>query len=412
MPCFTQPYEIQIALSTSFGLSFPNIVAPLATMSNPRSSKLPSSVLVIGGCGFLGRHIVSQLLEPSTVKVSVLDLRTAANNRLSGASYYDADITSPEAVRAVLEEVRPQIVIHTASPTAVQDNASAAQKRGAKALYYRVNVDGSRNLVEQAGEIGCVKAFVYTSSASVVHDGYSDLINADERWPVLRAPRQRDAYSESKGVAEELVLAANRKHGDMLTIALRPAGIFGEGDMQTIPNMLKAYEKGQTRFQLGGNENLFDFTYVGNVAYAHILAAVALMDTHALTTRPLDHEKVDGEAFFITNAQPLYFWDFARMVWKAAGDHTTPEQVWTIEKGVGLQLATMVEWLFWFAGGRTPNLTRKKVQYSCMARYYCMDKARKLLGYGPRLGMEEAVERTVKWFQEREAKDGLEKKMQ
>ena len=380
-------------------------------MANVRPSQNPSSVLVIGGCGFLGRHIVSQLLEPSTSKVSVLDLRTT-NNRLPGASYYDADITSPEAVRSVLESVKPQIVIHTASPAAVQDNASAAQKRGAKALYYRVNVEGTRNLVEQAGKIGCVKAFVYTSSASVVHDGHSDLINADERWPILRAPRQKDAYAESKGMTEELVIAANRKYGDMLTIALRPAGIFGEGDMQLIPNMLKAYEKGQTRFQLGGNDNLFDFTYVGNVAYAHILAAAALMDTHALTTQPLDHEKVDGEAFFITNAQPVYFWDFARMVWKAAGDKTTPEQIWTIEKGLGLQLATIVEWLFWFAGGRTPNLTRHKVQFSCMTRFYCVDKARKLIGYGPRWGMEEAIVKTVKWFQERDAKDSLEEKAQ
>ena len=380
-------------------------------MTNAQSSKLPSSVLVIGGCGFLGRHIVSQLLEPSTCKVSVLDLRTT-NNRVSGASYHDADITSREAVRSVFEQVKPQIIIHTASPTAISDNASAAQKKGAKALYYKVNVEGSRNLIERAGEIGCVKAFVYTSSASVVHDGHSDLVNVDERWPVLRAPVQKDAYSESKGIAEELVLTANRKHGDMLTVALRPAGIFGEGDMQFIPNVLKAYHKGQTRFQLGGNENLFDFTYVGNVAYAHILAAVALMDTHALTTQPLDHEKVDGEAFFITNAQPVYFWDFARMVWKAAGDETGPEQIWTIEKSVGLPLASIIEWLFWFAGGRTPNLTRKMVQYSCMTRFYSVDKARKLFGYGPRWGMEEGIVRTVKWFQERDAKDGLGKKVQ
>ena len=380
-------------------------------MTQARTSKLPSSVLVIGGCGFLGRHIVSQLLEPSTCNVSVLDLRMT-NNRLPGATYYDADITSAEAVRSVLEKVRPQIIIHTASPTAMQDNASAAQKRGAKALYHKVNVEGTRTLVEQAGEIGGVKAFVYTSSASVVHDGHSDLINADERWPVLRAPRQKDAYSESKGIAEELVLAANRKHGDMLTVALRPAGIFGEGDMQMIPNMLLAYQKGQTRFQLGGNENLFDFTYVGNVAYAHILAAVALMDTHALTTQPLDHEKVDGEAFFITNGQPVYFWDWARTIWKVAGDETTPEQTWKIEKGLGLQLATIIEWLFWFAGGRTPNLTRQKVNYSCMTRYYCVDKARKLFGYEPKWGLEEAALRSVRWFQERDAKEGMEKKLQ
>jgi len=374
-------------------------------MSSQKTPKVSTSVLVIGGCGFLGHHIVSQLLEPSTAGVSVLDLRTT-HNRLPRASYYDADITSAAAVREVLEKVKPQIIIHTASPATVSDGSSAAQKKNAKSMYHKVNVEGTRNLIDRAAEVGCVKAFIYTSSASVIHDTISDLINADERWPVLHPPVQRDYYATTKAQAEELILAANRKYGEMLTCALRPAGIFGEGDIQITPNMLKAYEKGQTKFQLGGNENLFDFSYVGNVAYAHVLAAVALMDTHTLGTQPLDYERVDGEAFFITNGQPLYFWDFARMLWSAAGDTTTPEQVWIISKGMGLPLATCIEWGFWLAGGWTPNLTRQKVQYSCMTRYYSIDKAKRRLGYKPRWGMEEAVERTVRWFKERDLKAG------
>lgn len=368
-------------------------------------SKISTSVLVIGGCGFLGHHIVSQLLEPSTAQISVLDLRTT-QNRLQGATYYDADITSPSTVRDVLQKVKPQIIIHTASPTQVQEGAqNAAQKQKARQMYYKVNVEGTRNLIEQAGEIGCVKAFVFTSSASVVHDTVSDLINADERWPILRAPLQREYYSETKGIAEEIVLAANRKYADMLTVALRPAGIFGEGDMQFTPNLLQALAKGQTKFQLGENDNLFDCTYVGNVAFAHILAAVALMDTHALgSTQPLDHERVDGEVFFITNGEPVYFWDFVRSVWRAGGDRTEVEKVWVIGGDMGLRLASLVEWGFWLAGGRVPNLTRQKVKYSIMTRYYCIDKARARLGYAPKWGMEEAVRRTVGWFRERERK--------
>jgi sterol-4alpha-carboxylate 3-dehydrogenase (decarboxylating) len=309
-------------------------------------------------------------------------------------------------------EAKPTIIIHTASPPVVNDGQSSAQKKVAKELFYKVNVEGTRNLIEQAGKIGCVKAFVYTSTASVVHDTVSDLVNADERWPILRAPLQREYYSETKGIAEEIVLHANRKYGDMLTVALRPAGIFGEGDMQFTPNLLKAYEKGQTRFQLGENENLFDTTYVGNVAYAHILAAVALMDTHRLSALPLDYEKVDGEAFFITNGQPVYFWDFVRMVWAEAGDKTEPGQVWVIGKDTGLMLASMVEWAFWFVGGRTPNLTRQKIRYSSMTRFYCIDKARRRLGYEPKWGVDEGVRRTVKWFKERDSRHGPGKKEQ
>ena len=349
------------------------------------------SVLVTGGCGFLGHHIVSELLESYYADVSVLDLRVD-RNRFPNVSYYAGDITSEDTVGGFFEQIKPRVVIHTASPVPFDDH----QQKGA--LYGKVNVDGTRNLLEVAGRLGCVKAFVYTSSASIVHDTVNDLVNVDERWPVLRSPQQREYYSETKGIAETLVLAANRQYGNMLTVALRPAGIFGEGDAQIIPNMLRAYRKRQTKFQLGENINLFDFTYVKNVAHAHVLAAIALLNTHELSIEPLDHERVDGEAFFITNGSPVYFWDFARKVWSAAGDSTDPSQVWVIGKDLGLMIASVIEWIWWATMRGTPNLTRKAVNYSSMARYYSIDKARTVLGYEPLIGLEEGIMKTVQWF--------------
>ena len=303
----------------------------------------------------------------------------------------------------MLRETKPQVVIHTASPVLVA---------GDSALYQKVNIDGTRNLLECAGEAGCVKAFIYTSSSSIIHDSVSDLIHADENYPILKRPVQREVYSESKGIAEELVMAANRQYGNMLTTAVRPAGIIGEGDVQIVPNMLKAYYKGQTRFQLGENENLFDFTYVANVVHAHILAAEALLVTASRRSPPLDHEKVDGEAFIITNDQPVYFWDFARWVWTCAGDRIEPKDVWKISTPTGLVIATFIEWLFWvlFLGKRKPNLTRQQVNYSSMTRTYNIDKAKKRLGYAPIVGLQEGIERTVKWF-ERQSVAEMEQKI-
>lgn len=372
-------------------------------MSAGNPVKTLGSVLVIGGCGFLGHHIVSQLREESySAHVSVLDLRTD-RNRVPSVSYYDADITSESDVARVLREVRPNVIIHTASPAFVADDGRN------KPVYKKVNVDGTRNLIELAGKLGCVKCFVYTSSASIVHDTVSDLLNADERWPILHPPQQREYYAETKAMAESIVLNANRKYGDMLTVALRPACVFGEGDVQTIPSMLTAYKKGQTKFQLGQNMNLFDFSYVGNVAYAHILATIALLSTLGLSTPPLDYERVDGEAFFITNDSPLYFWDFARLVWATAGDTTQPSQVWVINKEIGLVIASLVEWIFWLMR-RKPNLTRKLVNYSSMTRYYNIDKAKRLLGYRPLVSVEDAIVRTVKWFSDSKEPGGEEEK--
>lgn len=375
----------------------------MTDMTPPKHSL--GNVLVVGGCGFLGHHIVRQLDESYSCTLSVLDLRTT-QHRFANVSYHDGDITSATEVRSVLKATNPQIIIHTASPAAASVGTA---KTPARSLFYKVNVEGTKTLIEEAANLGSVKAFIYTSSASVIHDSRSDLLNADERWPLLYSPIQKEYYSETKAIAEKLVLDANRKHGDMLTCAIRPAGIFGEGDMQYTPNLLQAYEKGQTKFQLGANENLFDFTYVGNVAYAHILAAIGLMQTHTLGVQPLDHEKVDGESFFITNGQPVYFWDFVHRIWREAGDRTEPHQVWEIERELGLVIATVIEWLFWLAGGRVPNLTRQKINYSSLTRYYSIEKARQRLEYEPQVDIEEGIIRSVKWFQDQKHKDSAKK---
>ena len=89
-------------------------------------------------------------------------------------------------------------------------------------LYQKVNVDGTKAIIAAAQAQG-VRKLVYTSSAGVIFNG-GDLINVDERAP---APKNSmDAYNESKVKAEELVLAANGEKG-LLTVSLRPAGIFG-----------------------------------------------------------------------------------------------------------------------------------------------------------------------------------------
>ena len=104
-------------------------------------------------------------------------------------------------------------IIHTASP-----------QHGAKdpSIYYKVNVDGTRAVINAAVAAG-VRELVYTSSAGVVFDG-KDVINLDERTPYPEKPF--DAYNDSKAKGEALVLEANGK-GSLLTVALRPAGIFG-----------------------------------------------------------------------------------------------------------------------------------------------------------------------------------------
>ncbi|KAL8768714.1 MAG: hypothetical protein Q9209_005132 [Squamulea sp. 1 TL-2023] len=368
------------------------------------------SVLVIGGCGFLGSHIVRQLLDSYSCDLSVLDLHTT-KNRYPNVSYHSADITSLDALRPILTSIKPTVIIHTASPAVTSDNQKLHQGK-ARSLFHNVNVTGTQNLLTLASQIGTVKAFIYTSSSSVVHDTISPLCNANESYPVLFSPNQPEYYAETKALAEKLVLDHNRHASSpqMLTTSIRPAGLFGEGDLQLISGMMKALSKRQTKFQLGENNNLFDFTYVGNAAHAHILAAIALLTTSqkfGTNMLPLDHERADGQAFLITNGQPVYFWDFARAVWAAAGDPVSlsyPHSIWTINEPLGLAIAGMMEWVFWAAtmGKKSPSMTKGVVKYSCMTRYFDISKARSVLGYEPQWGLDEGVERTVRWWKEKE----------
>jgi sterol-4alpha-carboxylate 3-dehydrogenase (decarboxylating) len=191
---------------------------------------------------------------------------------------------------------------------------------------------------------------------------------------------------------------------------MRPAGLFGEGDPQMTPSLLTLYYTKKTGFQLGPNNNLFDFTYVGNVAHAHILAALALLTTYNSSTAPLDHEKVDGEAFMITNDTPIYFWDLPRMFWREAGSDLGTEHVWTISKEIGLPLAGIVEGICKIIGVPT-KFTRKGFKFSCMTRYYDITKAKTRLRYTPLWTLQEGVRLATIWDAE-QRKMAAEKKGQ
>lgn len=194
-----------------------------------------------------GGHIVSQLLK-THAQVSVLDL-TLDHNRKHGVQYHKADISAKTDVETVLANVRPQVIIHTASPQALSTDS---------ALYHRINVDGTRILLQCARNIKIVKAFVYTSSASIVHDSVSDLIEADGYFPVLYLPHQKEVYSHTKALAEDLVRAANKTENGMMTVCLRPAAMFGEGDMNTTRRLIENAQSEKYRYQIGIGHNTFD----------------------------------------------------------------------------------------------------------------------------------------------------------
>jgi sterol-4alpha-carboxylate 3-dehydrogenase (decarboxylating) len=150
--------------------------------------------------------------------------------------------------------------------------------------------------------------------------------------------------------------------------------------------------------QLGENDNLFDFTYVGNVAYGHLLAAHRLLASYDLVAAgkggPLDYERVDGEAFNITNDSPVYFWDVTRAMWALINRVVEPEQVWALPEGLLETVGGIAETVMGLFG-KTPRLTARTVRYSCMTRYYSTEKAKRRLAYLPVVPLDEGIARAV-----------------
>lgn len=150
---------------------------------------------------------------------------------------------------------------------------------------------------------------------------------------------------------------------------------------------MSAMLSGRSHIQLGDNSNLFDWTYIGNAAQAHLLAADRLSPSHP------KYGSVAGQAFFITNSDPRPWWDFPRALWKEAGDQSKKKTM-AIPKSIALVIAFITEFIYLFLG-KKPTLTRLTVTYCCTARWCDISKARNALDYEPEISLEEGVKRSI-----------------
>ncbi|KAK2592987.1 erg26, C-3 sterol dehydrogenase [Conoideocrella luteorostrata] len=277
-----------------------------------------SPVVVTGGCGFIGFHMVSQLIEDdSDCKIHVLDINMG-RNRVSGAVYHDCDITALSEVQSLFNKLRPKTVFHVACPDSMILQPS---------VFRQVNLIGARNLLTAARASG-VQAFINTSTTSIIHDNHSDIVNADETLPILEYPAQKRVYTLTKAEAHKEIIAANRKDGDasLLTVSMLPASTFGPRDTVLLAKIIATAKAGKAKIQMGPGQNEYDFLYVSNLVDAHILAARALIRAFGKPAPPKG-SRVDGETFIITNNERRNFWEFQRSIAALVGHPVKPDEI-------------------------------------------------------------------------------------
>lgn len=370
-------------------------------MTNARNaggSPSLSPAIVTGGCGFIGFHLVNGLLEREPdCQIHVIDINTN-HNQVSGVNYHTRDISSLADVEAVFNQAQPKTVFHVACPDSTVQQPS---------VFQRVNVIGARNLLVSARNVKTVQAFINTSTSSVIHDNLTNLLDADETFPVLQYPAQKRVYTLTKAEAEAEILAANRKNGDssMLTVSMRPATAFGERDTVTMGKIVANARMGKASFQMGPGGNMYDFVYVSNLVDAHLLAAQALVNAYGKPP-PRIEQRVDGQSFNVTNDEPVEFWEFQRAIAASVGLTVRKEDIKIIPKWVALLMAAINEWITWMRtwGREQPIVTREAIRLTTITRTLNGEKAKRVLGYKPKVSMQEGLAKAGKWFLEEDAK--------
>ncbi|KAL4923647.1 NAD(P)-binding protein [Aspergillus undulatus] len=393
--------EMNVAIIVACATSLPMFFTQLRSLGSSFYSSAAlsinmsglSPVLITGGNGFIAYHIISKLLaeDPNCI-IHCIDVNTARNIHNSDTvTYHKGDLSSVADVEHVMSLARPVTIFHTASPE-FSDAPEAA--------YREIIVDGTHHVLNTATKIGTVKALINTSTSGVINDNHTDLINGTEEMPILHYPDQKRLYCLAKADAEEAIQAANRKMG-FLTTSLRPCLAFGERDTNSMGKMVAVALAGRSRFQMGPGKNAYDFVYVGNLADAHLLAAHALVSAHGNAPLPAP-QRVEGEVFNITNGDPWRFWDFQREISKQLGRPIEKKDIVVIPKWVGLVMGFVSEWIVWAVSGgsRVANSTREGIRFSTLERTLNGEKARRVLGYEAKVGMQEGIERAVIWFRE------------
>ncbi len=344
-------------------------------------------VLVTGGSGFLGSHIVQCLLGLLAEDVVVYSVSRNPSQRDARVVYRAVDITDEGQLRALFEEIKPRVIIHTVSPLHTAD----------KTLLHRTVVEGTEALLRCAVNCLETRAFVYTSSDSAVASPSlldRKLREADAQ--LYTATHFDNPYGRSKALADAAVLAADS--ANLRTATLRIPAIYGEGDPYFMPQLLASVRKAEQKIQLGEDEKLFEFVYVKSASEAHVLAAKALLreDTDSSGS---ERPKVHGEAFFITDGEPRHFFDFAREAYAAAGHPVAPNEIKKMPFALVQAMASIGEWAYWSLtlGRWTPQMRRQSIDHLDKGCHWSIDKAQQRLGYAPILDQHTAIKRGMEW---------------
>jgi nucleoside-diphosphate-sugar epimerase len=336
---------------------------PVTFVRQPRDGWRTMDILVTGGTGFTGSHLVRRLLDRGYA-VRVLDVAPGLFDgelRQRGADIMYGSVTDRALVDRATRGVRR--VFHLA--------AVFRQINLPKRVYHEVNAIGTRIVGEAALRYG-VESFVYCSTQGV--HGNIKSPPGDENSPIT----PEDHYQVTKNEGE-LEVARLAREGLPAT-TLRPMAIYGPGDPARFLFLFRAVRRGRF-LMFGDGQTLYHPVYIDNLVDAFELAG----------DRP-----GSGDVYLIGDAQYV----------------TLNQLVNAVARSVGIAVRIVhVPFLpLWIASaaceavcvplGISPPLFRRRAEWFRHNRAFRIDRARRGLGYVPGIDLKTGLARTAAWYRE------------
>jgi nucleoside-diphosphate-sugar epimerase len=347
-------------------------------------------VLITGGTGFIGGRIAERFASERGATVHVLARSPEKAARLAGGRFRVVTGDMRDAAAAERAAEGCDLVVHGAHAFGLPMDEAV-----------RVNVGGARNLLRAAHAAGA-RRFIYLSSVAVY--GRTPPDGTDESRPLVPTG---DPYADSKIAVESEVRAFGRRHGFPIVI-LRPAIVYGPRSKVWSLGIIHAL-RAKHPIVVGRGDGICNVHYIDNLVDAVFLAA--------------EVDAAAGEAFIVTDGAPCTWAEFvghyARMLGMDAPPscpawlarfvaslfhpidratlrlRRTParEPARFLVRATRLALRLLRE-----PGLRICQFTPKDLLYFTHRAAFDIGKARDVLGYAPRVGLEEGMARTEAWL--------------
>ncbi len=320
------------------------------------------TVAVTGAGGFIGRAVCERLAAAGAV-VRGLDLDASAAERIggAGATFAPFDVTDPASVDRGLEGC--ELVVHA---------AARVSDWGPMAEFVRVNVGGTRNVLDAAARAGCTQVVHVSSVATWGYEHRQELDEDAEPRP-CGIP-----YIDTKGASDSLARARGRR-GDPVAV-VRPGDVYGPRSTPWAVRPLEGIKSRQFML-VGKGEGVMTPVYIDDLVEAIVLALIT--------------PEARGQAFTVWDGKPVtcaeFFGHYARML----GRRGIPRAPRPVAVAAGVLQETIAR-----LTGKPPTFTRNAITFVSRRAPYSNRRARELLGWEPRVDLREGMKRTEAWFRE------------